>query len=141
MYNRVRLASTCRASDNSWSHTAASWRAANNSSSNRITYVTGLNEEAIRAAYICVTDHDGILDTSIIGIGVDSTTAFSGAPSFLDTSVTGTWTLNAAYNGLTGIGSHYVSAIEYASAAGSTFYGDNGSPTTYQMALSIEYMY
>lgn len=141
MYNRIRIASTMRASDNTWTYNSATWRSANASTSNRITYVTGLNEEAISAVYQITINCTTTNDEARIGIGVDSATAFSGNSGAIIPGITGIFTLSANYQGLTGIGSHFLQALESATTNITEFWGDNSVATNYQMSLSAEFMY
>lgn len=142
MYNRVRIASTMRASDNTWTYTSFTKRAANASNSNRITYVAGLNEDAVSAIYTVSVSTSSASEWAHVSIGVDSTTTTSGAPGYFDFSNTGeSVTLIAHYKGLTGIGLHFLQALEDGAGIGTnTFYGDDGG-TDKQMALIAEFTY
>ena len=121
--NRVRVGTTIADSTDSWTYTTASWRAANNSATMRASFITGLTEDNIQAIYSMQATGTGGVNAAI-GLGLDSTTAFSGT-----TGIAGGSTFNgnlvAIYNNMHG-GWHFISAIEYASGATATFYGDVG---------------
>lgn len=139
MYNRVNTGAVSRDSTNTWSYSTNTLRSANNSTSNRITFVLGLNEDAIFTQYAAIAsiNANGGFGN---GVGLDSTTAIAGGS-------TGTWnrdnngsgianTLIATFNGLTGIGSHFIQALERGETT-TTWYGDNGDATKYQMTLQF----
>ena len=47
--------------------------------------------------------------------------------------------LSANFSGTVGLGSHFIQALEQSQAAGtSTWIGDNGDPTVYQMGLALQ---
>lgn len=142
MYNRVDVSAVSRDSDNSWNYTTATIRAANGNNSNRITFVRGLNEDAAVARYQGYAGNSNNNVTWRIGIGLDATNAFA------DGSTPGIGVSNgtaadlvgatAHYDGLPGLGSHFLQALEYSEASGTTtWYGDNNEPTLTQMALSL----
>jgi hypothetical protein len=125
-YNRKPVASTVNNNTDSWTYNVGAWRQANASPGMQTTYVCGLVEEPISALY-------GILisptttNNGLIGIGVNSTTSFSGT-----TGVVGGISINlltfASYNGMPGLGANVIAAIEYANIGGGivTYYGDLG---------------
>ena len=131
-YNRRPLAALVRESADSWTYATASWRAFNNSNSNRLSYVVGLNEDPVAA------DVRGLMvnsaGTGILGIGVDSTSAFSGL-----TGAGGGSTANvpasASYNGYPGRGFHFLQMLEQSNSGTTTFYGDAGAPSNFQQGM------
>jgi len=98
----------------------------------RCTAVMGLDEDAIIALYSCFVATSSSRAT--VGVGIDSTSAFSGFSS-------SEWAANGApvggYVGFFGLGLHYVQAMESSQIGTTTFYGDNGSPTTQQSGLAV----
>lgn len=139
MYNRVTVASICRASDNTWAYTLATFRAANASNSNRITVVCGLNEDAVTVIYSQVSTQSGN-NLRKIGIGLDSTSAFVGTPGSMQIDTTQLH-LFAHYFGLVGLGSHFLQELEWSTAAGTTtWFGDNNEPTLSQQGMQLVWM-
>lgn len=134
-YNRVNVATMVRDTTDTWTLASPSIRAANNSTTMRVTFVRGANEDAVTALYGCASGNAS--GQQAVGVGLDSTTAFSGW--FLPNQTA----LNAAhmggYSDLPGLGVHYIQAIEAAQVAGTaTFYGDAGQPTWVQNGLSVQ---
>lgn len=139
MYNRVRVATMVRDTTDTWSYTSATtWRAANGSATARVSAVRGLDEDAINATYSALGG-PGAASVVAAGIGLNSTTAFSGTTSY-NTQNGVTTSLPANYFGLMGLGFNFVSAIEYqTNTVASTWIGDTG--TTYvQTGLSVSLM-
>ncbi|MDQ8730497.1 hypothetical protein [Bradyrhizobium sp. LHD-71] len=136
-YNRVTVATMVSDSTDVWTYGVDGvWRAANNSSTIRVSAVRGFDVDGITADYAS-SAVAGSGAAARVGVGLDSTTAFSGA--------TGTWALSTVsapirgcYAGLMGTGWHFVSAIETnASATASTFVGDGGAPALVQTGLAV----
>lgn len=141
-YNQVPNHAICRDSTNTWAYQTATVRAANNSTSNRISFVMGLGSGRISGRY-CGYSKWAASSGAIIGVGYDSTTAFmdQNFPNFLDingSSVVDAFPMVSPFDMQTAdIGFHYVQALEWAnSAAEVTFYGDNNLPTLIQMGLA-----
>lgn len=139
MYNRVDVFAASRDSDDSWNYTTATIRAANGSNSNRITFVRGLNEEAVDALFQSYSSN-GSNAVRVAGIGLDATNAIaSGSTTGINRlSSSSPESHTALYRGLPGLGRHFFQALEYSEANGTTsWYGDNGAATLYQMMLSM----
>lgn len=139
MYNRVSVASTCRDNTDTWTYTTATWRSMNNNSANRITVVCGLNEDAISVVATTAGYSTAAIQYSN-GIGLDSTSAFSGLPGIQNHAAGANVPrpLVANYRGLVGLGSHFLQAIEYSVASGiTTWLGDNAQPTVYQAGIHL----
>lgn len=138
MYNRVPFVALSRDSTDTWTYNLAAWQAANASSANRITYVSGLDEGFIDASYLGIAQSGAGGQLSETGVGYDSTTAIAGgtpgvAKSAAATQITPTTGL---YSGTPGLGLHYVQALEYGPGSGTmTWLGDGGGPTATQMGL------
>lgn len=138
-YNRVSFSSICRDSTNSWTYTLATLRAANASNSNRITMILGLVEDAVECYYNAYGTASTTNNPFYNGIGLDSTSANAagvspGAGSGIGSATLG---LTAYLNSTLGLGSHFLQALEYSVAAGTTtWFGDNNQPTLQQMALA-----
>jgi hypothetical protein len=142
MFNRVNIVSVSRDSTNSWAYGTATTRATNASNSNRITLVAGMNEDPVSVSYNQPTSANG--NASMVGIGLDSTSAIAAGSStghiFGDGDVTpgNTTSMSAFFHGFIGLGQHYIQALENAIEGNTTTNrGDNGAPTTMQMALGL----
>jgi hypothetical protein len=134
-YNRVNVSTMVGDATDSWTLAFGTTRAANNSSTMRVSFVMGLREDSVNASYACIAQA-GTSGQAANGIGVDVTNALTGSPG---------WTGNySSFGVLTGsytatfLGFHFLSAVEAAISAGtSIFIGDNGSPTTTQNGLFV----
>lgn len=121
-YNRAIMAATVSDTDNSWTYTTNAFRNYNNSSGNRVSFVRGLDLDAVSADFVG-------------GLAVTSGTVNVGIAIGLDGSTVGLRTLDvgtalatsrrANYSGLPGIGFHYLQALDFG-GANTTFYGDAG---------------
>ena len=137
MYNRVNVSSLVRDSTNSWNYTTLTWRSMNNSASNRVTMVAGLNEEAV-AASVDLSLSSSANVSGYAGIGVDSTTAISGIPGVHRQSGSAPSQVESYYMGLVGLGRHFIQALEASEATGTTtWYGDNNNPNFEQAGLLV----
>ncbi len=126
-YNRVPVAMAAQDSKASWNGPGSSvWRASDNSSNNRVTYVVGLTEDVVAASFVdYVTGVSTTVGISAFGIGVDSTSVQSG-----DAGMAGTDAQNGAssgnrgsYSGIPGLGQHYLQAIEQTNTTNTMIYG------------------
>lgn len=122
-YNRVQVQASVADSTANWNNTVSTWRSANNSATNRISFVHGLTVEPVSATYLnVVSAGTGAPKT---GINLDSTTATPGPfQGYVQPSTLNATTV-AAYGGYPGLGFHYIQAMESWNT-GSTYYG-NGS--------------
>lgn len=138
--NRVRrnLAAALETAD-SYAYTTATLRQANANTANQLDYVCGLAEDEVEAE-VFANYQNTIAGTAVLsGVGVDSTTVNS-AQVFgimgLSPVASQKFTSQAKYRGIPGIGRHYLPWLEYSTAAGTTtWYGDNGTPTTMQSRI------
>ena len=123
-YNQVAVPTIVQDSTASWAYRTTTWRSADNSNTNRVTFVQGLNQQASECMYVAQTDEWQLVGGSF-GCGLDSTSA---APlgavghSRVQNSAAG------RYVGFVGIGQHYFQAMEYGSADSSGNW--LGAPTT-----------
>lgn len=111
-YNRVLVGTTVRDTTASWAYRTTTWRPANNSTANRITFVQGLSEDTAECMYLAQTDEWQLVGGSA-GCSIDSTTA---APSGAVGHSRVQGGAASRYVGLPGIGQHYFQAMEYGSA-------------------------
>jgi hypothetical protein len=124
-YNRVLVGSLTRDSSDSWAATGGSvWEAANASTAMRCSIVRGLDEDTVFAEYSCMLLSNAANAT--VGVGLNTTTNFSGTTGGVVTGGTACQTGVGSYNGLPGIGLSYLQAVQYATST-TTYLGDGGS--------------
>ena len=127
MYNRVSLRAMVQDTTSNWTYAGTSFRPANNSSNNRVTWVVGLNEDVAEVRYSVMgqaSSPEPVLGVSLAyaGIGIDTISAAIGVSTAASISSASTINLiglaQGAWSGLTGVGKHFVQAME-ASPTGS----------------------
>lgn len=124
-YNRVQVTSQFGEITDSWTYGTGTWRAANNSTTWRASYVVGLPEDPVDVRYnALLTGTTGTIN-AVAGIGVDITTAYTGSTAW--GNITNVIVASpATYSGIPGTGFHFIAPIEYAAGGTATFYGDIG---------------
>jgi hypothetical protein len=137
-YNRADIATRVADSTDLWTYATAAWRAANNSSTYRVSFVLGLDDVQVSAQHCGFVQRAGSNVNAMVGVGLDTTTAFSGSAVGALSNVTGAVGANAQYAGYPGIGAHFISAIEYTNGATATYYGD-GAAAYIQSALFVQF--
>lgn len=127
MYNRVCVAPQVQNTNTNWSYATASWRAANGSSTYRISFVRGINEDGILAIYAALGLSTSNAAQAGWGVGLDTDSAPAGwtMTTFTSASANNQLGGNGGYSGLPGLGWHYVQAIENG-ATNVVFNGENG---------------
>ncbi len=138
-YNRVGTNALCRDSTDTWLYSTATWRAANGSNSNRINIIVGLSEDAFSMVAVAGIQNNSNAGVGRIGIGLDSTTAFTGIPGGSPGDGTGNRMVAcmAVLNARVGIGAHFFQQLEYSDLGASTWAGDNGTPLNIQSGLQM----
>jgi hypothetical protein len=125
-YNRVTRHMSVVDTTDSWTYTTATWRSADNSTSNSVNVIVGLslNPITVDVRGICVNANS---IAAAVGVGVDSTSTnsaqvFGGfAPS------TGS-IVTALYKGFLAAGKHNLQWLEISVASGTTTWdGDHGN--------------
>ncbi len=127
-YNRVAVSTTISDTTTNWNYTTTlnTWRAADSSNTARATFVRGLNEDSVYAAYNAQANSISTLTNCAVGVGVDSTSTVTGNPTYNQTT-NAAQPLLATYTGAPGIGQHFVQSIELIIlASGCTYYGSSG---------------
>lgn len=122
-FNRVVRNMVVKDTTDSWTYATTTWRSKNNSTSNRVEFIRGVNEEPVIADNIAVSA--GAV-SAVVGWGLDSTSALSSDCVMSLHSDTGIGSVSASYEGFPSEGYHYLQALEIASGATATFYGDAG---------------
>jgi hypothetical protein len=123
MYNRVNYSTSLGDTTSSWSYALTTIRAMNGQTNTaRVSFVVGLLEDAISARFT-MGFSAGASGYGLIGIGLDTTTAYNGFGG-IGPSISGNaGTITASYDGAL-LGFHFLSANESCvSAVSQTFFG------------------
>lgn len=137
-YNRVRIDAMCRDSAADYNYASTTWRSANNSASNRVSWVDGLQLSRVLAINtVTILNPASTVGVGYIGVDLDSTSAtpeIAGGAGFTATSaqVVATGTANNAFAPQLGL--HYVQRMEKISTGTATFGGSGLNSLT----LSLE---
>ena len=133
-YNRIKVPAKVRDATDSWTYSTATWRPANNSTACRVSFICGLAEDNITASYI----NFGNSGACGISVGLNVTNTFTEIASFGGANGSGTVILETACS----TGFNFVQALEISNPATLvTFYGDVGTPSTYQLSsLQFSFM-
>jgi len=124
VYNRKFRKLNVTDTTDSWIYSTAVWRSWNNSTSNRVEVLVGINDDLTELTFNGVASNTANLSMGY-GIGVDSTSTNSAdtytASGSLSVLVSG----SAVYKNYLPVGYHYLQALEYGSTSGTTrFFGD-----------------
>lgn len=127
-YNRVDRAMQLLVSTANWTYNTATWRQANNSTTNQVACVVGVAEDAIEMEVFAGTSNSGVAvqgNYGYVGVGVDSTTAPTGWQSLVSSQLADAYyDVRGGYNGVLSAGYHYLAHLENASATATrTWYG------------------
>lgn len=119
-YNRVLVTAANQDTTASWNYATATTRAANNSNSNRISWIDGLGQSGVVASYFDAVTAGGT-GAVWIGVGFDSTSAISGPGSgFLyTTSINAQMTIGGPVTTVPLLGFHYAQALEHGNTSAS----------------------
>lgn len=123
-YNRVRVTSRSQDSTNNWTYTSPTWRSADNSASNRVSWIDGLQQSSVESIYqISAANFSGGGQLQV-GVNFDSTSA----------TPTGVWgqVSTSTNNNVVSfnntpplLGLHFAQAMEAASGATATVNANN----------------
>lgn len=124
-YNQKRRELKLVETTNSWTYASASYGAWNGSTNNRVQFVVGVNEELIHLDFLAGIAYSAT-NIGHIGIGLDSTTVNTADlfPQGSYTSSVGVTQL-AKWTGYSGIGFHYLQALQYSDSGTTTYFGDD----------------
>lgn len=136
-YNRVSARSISRDSNSSWVYGTATWRAADASNSNRVSYVDGLAQTQADCRY-----YDPAFESSgsligAIGCDFNSTTATPGDVSF--TNNVSVILLATEDKFAPTLGLNYVQAVEWSNGTNTQFDGTGTLFQGMQVVLDAEY--
>ncbi len=135
MYNRVLVETFVGDSGDSWTYNSTTIRSSNASTGRRISFVTGQPDDGF--FFLTYSANvGGTTNAPVIGIGVDSTSVFSGAIGQGSTTAFGP--AFGYYAGVFAEGFHFIQDCEAVSSgtAVCTFYGDAGAPTLLQTGMT-----
>lgn len=132
MWNRKRRHLNVNDTADSWTYTTQTIRKANGATGvlNSFEYVCGLAEDPISVDLFVVGQMIATSSTGRVGIGVNSTSAFSGQyPNIADqNTATADQNVVAFYAGIPGLGYNAINRLEYGySGTAAFFLGDNTS--------------
>lgn len=141
LYNRVPVKTMVGDTADSWStHASANtWRAPNNSATNRVSFIRGYDEDGISGDYRahCNAGASGLVSVSI---GLNSTTAPSGTQAA--TISAAALPITARYSGFVGgVGYGFMSPIDAdTTTTVGTCYGDGGGALLLQTGFHVDLM-
>lgn len=130
-YNRIRIVAQCRDNTASWNYTTTSWRQANNSANNKISWLDGLQQTPVKTTYE-VTAHN----ICQIGVAFNSITA----PTISSAINATEQNLIAADTSYPLLGTNYAAALEYGGTSGG-FYGTDPTSSVQTMTLTLDTEY
>ena len=122
-HNRRRVTTCVQDSTDNWTYSSSSWRSANNSTGNRVTFVSGLADDGVSAQYKVYVNYTAS-NYPAVGIGYDGTSVASGSPGEFIGAGSGYGDALALFSTVS-VGRHYLQAIEKSDGGTPTFYGDN----------------
>lgn len=137
-YNRVPRAMTRQEGTDSWNYTIATWRQANGSKSNQLTFVTGVLEDSVEAtASAMSTTNTATVTDRRTGIGQNRTATndatLTGYTTGSNTQILGT---TAFFRGYPPIGRNYLAWLEAGQASNTTtWYGDAGDAAFFHWGM------
>ena len=138
-YNRVVISAASLDNSAAWTYTTNTVRPANNSTSNRISWVDGLGQSAIVSRYGCAINTASASNGGQVGIGVNSTSAFASNSAVGSASLASNSTAYVAgeVDAYPLLGFNYVQALENCAfySSGSMLF-NNGS--IMQLSLSVQ---
>lgn len=139
LYNQKQFTAYVLDSTATWTYTLAAFRAKNNSTSNRFSFVQGIQGNCVQAiskAYCFNSNAARVVVRN--GIGFDSSTAFSGLTGNAETNSAILTELSSVYGDAPPIGFHFLQELEFSGATGTTtWYGRGGTNTQTGMMVSF----
>jgi len=128
LYNRVRRQMAVIDTTDSWSYTTNTVRQANNAAGNKVEFLLGLASDVSARLLASVASNTNVSRTAKAGLGIDSTTAFSGlwGQMYNASTTSFTTTLGGAHWTTLAEGYHYVAWLEKGADGTCVFWGDNG---------------
>lgn len=128
-YNRIERLMEVTPAASTWNYTTATIRQANADTLNQLNFIVGFDEQPVKAEWnIAVSNtNTGVVVAS--GVSLDLTNSFGGSfvgSATVTTAISnGLLMLNSRWIGLTGVGRHFLAALEYSTATGTTTWSSN----------------
>ncbi|KAB2937404.1 hypothetical protein [Hyphomicrobium sp.] len=138
-YNEEWLTAVCRDSADSWNENDDTWKDANQSASNRVSFVACREGVQVRASHMRMNGNSGTA-SSLWSVGLNSSSPASGALHAFNSTALALAMASRYEATLSGEGHNYIQAINRANNAGGgqgTFYGDAGDAARYQAGLIV----
>jgi hypothetical protein len=145
MYNRVDVGTMVSDAAASWTYSSSTWRQADGSAGNQVSFIVGWQEDAVFAEYMTLTQGTNLPPSfAAVGIGIDTLAQIAGSTAGATTPVSGTAGLYAQsfamYAGNPAVGSHILYAMEMSpQAVAVTFYGGTGGGGSPPMGLRFRF--
>ena len=142
MYNRVDERPRVQDNVDSYTYQSGTIRSMNNSTTNRISAIRGLDDDAVLVQRTQIVQISASADQPQIGLALDATNTLGTAPAEMQQIFTGSSSFYqkayASYAGRPGIGWHFWQATEKCNGttAPCTFYGDSGTTDTFSNSLT-----
>lgn len=115
MDNRVKRPFKITEATANWSYTTATWRPWNNNTANRASFVQGLNEDTVELFFYYIGQTTSV--APCFGIGLDKTNGAEIPYGYSYGSLPG----STMFDGLVGIGSHYLQLMELGETGASMY--------------------
>jgi hypothetical protein len=127
-YNRVlRLMKAVDAAA-SWTYSTQTWRQANANAANQLDFIVGISESIVTAEAISSASNSTSTTEFEAGIGLDVTNANSSSlNAFVQVAATVIVMMKATYQGLPGIGRHFLAWLEISQANATTTWNGTSS--------------
>lgn len=137
MYNRVEVAGFLGDTAGSWTYNSATVHQVNGKTGARVDAVFGQNDDAMFAGYVTRSSNPASAVAAVIGVGLDTTVAFSGVTGVGSNASSAIGFLSSEYNGLPGLGFHSITANEACSAVAVVgFFGSQAASPPIQAGMS-----
>lgn len=141
-YNRVPLKVLNQESTANWSYATATWRAANGSNSNRVSFIDGLQQISTKGQYDTVATTAGANPAIQTGVNLDSTSATPNVAHICNLITTGQNFIIAGRPEIFApqLGFHFISAMEISNSSVSvTFQGIVSTCHSSTLTVDTEY--
>jgi hypothetical protein len=139
-YNRVKVTAYNRDDTSNWSYSTASWRAADNSTSNKISFLDGLQQSLVTGNYSVLVTTAPDTVGGYIGLNIDSSTTTpdiaAGASSAAGQTSSSQSAVTETFYPVLGL--HYIQAVEYASGSTAQIFGVNSSQQVMALTVSLD---
>jgi hypothetical protein len=138
-YNRVKRSAAVIDTTDSWVYTTATIRQANAAAGNKVEYLVGIAEDACEFQVHCEVNRATATTIAFSGIGMDSTTVFSGQlyGSYNNNNLGVICGIHSSHAAIPAVGYHYAAWLEKGANTTCTFFGDDGADGTQSGLIAI----